>query len=96
MCGKTVFEVGSMFVGVGTLTKGAKVAKGGNHAKHPKYTEYVIERVNKITRKIEIQDNIKDAYIELIDKQLLDLTSELKTSIFEKSIKGGAKINAIF
>ena len=73
-----------------------KVAKGGQHANHPKYSEIVAKRVQRIYENSIGQHGQLHIELQIMEKKLNKLTKELKSEISNGSINNQIKINDLF
>jgi len=73
-----------------------KVAKGGEHACHPKYNDYIAFRLQEINDRILLADKPLNIMIKEFDNDLKALIKETAQEIKIKSINQKLKVNEIF
>jgi len=73
-----------------------KVAQGGEHAYHPKYSLYVARQVNVIFVNSQKKFDYVSGQVKFMDNELKQLSIKLKNSIADNSINTNLKINELF
>ncbi len=73
-----------------------KVSKGGIHARHDNYSQYIFREINAINNKIEISNYSKIIKIKMYNKEIELLISKTKSKIINTCIKNNKKLNKIF
>jgi len=72
-----------------------KVAKGGEHAYHPKYNDYIENRIRNIYEQAVLNSDNVTIQIKEIENKLQNFSNELKLQIKNECVIGKKRINEI-